>query len=50
MEEIERNNNNDQIRQQKIIIKSSEIMHKFRRVSNQKAFCKDMSKLKLFNI
>lgn len=51
MEEIERNNNNNaQIRQQKITIKASEIMQKFWSVRDQKAFCKEMSKPKLFNI
>ena len=51
MEEIELNNNNiAQLQHRKVSVKASEIINKFKSIRDRQSFCKEMSKIQIYNI
>ena len=51
MEEIGLNNNNNaQLQHRKVSVKASEIINKFKSIRDRQSFCKEMSKIQIYNI
>ena len=51
MEEFDNMNNNAiNIEQRKVTVKASEIISKFKSIKDRQSFCKEMSKIKIYNI
>ena len=51
MEEFDNMNNNAiNIEQRKVTVKASEIISKFKSIKDRQSLCKEMSKIKIYNI